>query len=907
MKVTYGGGLFSVLREIDEFGFKTVDLVGPPRRLIAGVLQTPLHETGVDRRRVTPVPSPMDWAHTPAPVGISQTTSALSALSAGFLVSEDPHRRLEVVPAAPLMHQASLVKHILEEENLRKVLIADEVGLGKTIEAGLIVKRLITDRPGTRVLYLAPARLVKNVGREFREKLDINARLWIAGAAGDARLEGDQVVIASIQKAVFAGNFETVLNSGPWDVLIVDECHHLSHWGLQGGGANRGYRLVRDLAAKLPADGRLILLSGTPHQGNQERFDGLLRLLSDDGKTIGQARGRVIFRTKEKVRDWHGAPLFPKREVRTPVVVQLGAEYEDWYRGIAQLYSRPSSSETAARAAAWAKGQALQWAASSIHAGLGFLVRLGIRRLDWKPGQPALDAALSALRPYRGGPANESVRDLYQRIVRQHRMIAQAGPDGEAEFDDIETEEDETWRPDPGFLSELVMTGCHLLKTDVSRFKWEQVAQLIDQAENEKVVLFAQPVETVTAVADFLKKRYGGEVSLIHGSQSEDERNASVADFVSADGPRFLVSSRAGGEGLNMQAARRIIHLDIPWNPMDMEQRIGRVHRFGSRRKILVDTVVAAGSREVDMYRVAREKLRLVASQMGAEEFDALFGRVMSLVPPEELEHILGSGAAGPLSDDASSRIAQLVSEGFRAWRSFEDSFKQQADAIAALNPGQANWEDLAAFLERFCSAKEGAQVKLTRFRHSGDEVDVEEHHDAAIVINGESFYCGEGTALPPEVDGKPVPRIGINTPHVNERLRSAFCNTEYASVGVLRREGLPGELVGHGPEPALFAVYLRQSILSERGASAELDVGFRIATLHQDGSYSPLDPVAAANLARQSLRAVRVKEWAPSVDLNSTASAIRSFERDMQRIDDEDIRLGRRYALWPLALLVFV
>src|SRR5262245_42716935 len=154
---------------------------------------------------------------------------------------------------------------------------------------------------------------------------------------------------------------------------------------------------------RMPADGRVLLMSGTPHQGSEARFRNLLRLLSDDGKDFRKAAGRVIYRTKDRVRDWRGKPLFPAREIRQPTVVQLGPAYERWYFGIGDLYDRPGGGSSQARAAGWAKGQALQWAASSVHAGLGFLSRLGIRRLNWNSRTPALANALAALRPYRGG------------------------------------------------------------------------------------------------------------------------------------------------------------------------------------------------------------------------------------------------------------------------------------------------------------------------------------------------------------------------------------------------------------------------------------------------------------------------------------------------------------------------
>lgn len=160
----------------------------------------------------------------------------------------------------------SVVRHVLDAPALKRVLIADEVGLGKTVEVGLLIQELLASNPRLRVLYLAPARLVRNVRRELA-RLQLPFRQWTANDR-DARLE-DQLVVASIHKAVHGANTEQVLNSGPWDIVIVDECHHLTDWEPGGGNPRDNYRLVRDLLAKLDADGRVLFLSGTPHQGHQ--------------------------------------------------------------------------------------------------------------------------------------------------------------------------------------------------------------------------------------------------------------------------------------------------------------------------------------------------------------------------------------------------------------------------------------------------------------------------------------------------------------------------------------------------------------------------------------------------------------------------------------------------------------
>ena len=174
---------------------------------------------------------------------LASTRRAQLALLAWFLLAEDRQRRLLVRDVAPLMHQLSLVEHVLDSPDLQRVLIGDEVGLGKTVEAGLIAQRLLLARPDLRVLYLSPARLVRNVVAEFR-RLGVDARRWVAGGDSDARIESDRVVVASIQKAVSETNAATLGRRRP--VGLADRRRVPSFIGLGAGrrSPNAGHRLT---------------------------------------------------------------------------------------------------------------------------------------------------------------------------------------------------------------------------------------------------------------------------------------------------------------------------------------------------------------------------------------------------------------------------------------------------------------------------------------------------------------------------------------------------------------------------------------------------------------------------------------------------------------------------------------
>ena len=335
---------------------------------------------------------------------------------------------------------------------------------------------------------------------------------------GDARLDSDRLVVASIHRAVFGDNRDLVLKSGPWDVVIIDECHHLSDWGEGGGKPNQSYKLAEALGDALVADGRLILLSGTPHQGSLNRFENLIRLLSDDRKDPSKAAGRVIYRTKDRVRDWRGRPLFPRREIRAPTVVEFGAEFHSWYQAIAAIYERPGATGSVARAAGWAKGQALQWAWSRISKRTWLPHAIGNAATRVDTGSAGAKQGPDGPSAVPGGSVDEPVSSLFSRIRKDIQ------PQIEALEDQEEVEEEEQWRPDESAMADVLEQGIRLLQQPAATAKWTALVPLLDAAAGEKVVLFAQPVETVGVVIRYLEQRYGKKPAVIVGNQSDDER-----------------------------------------------------------------------------------------------------------------------------------------------------------------------------------------------------------------------------------------------------------------------------------------------------------------------------------------------------------------------------------------------
>ena len=897
---------WAVLQRVDDYGIEALDLIRPTGRLwLDSEAAPPLSDQRVDANRVRPIPTPARLLDrlTEGETWRGASRRSLGRLVACFLLCEDPQRRLDAQPVVTLAHQASLVRHVLQEANLQRVLIADEVGLGKTIEAGLIVRELTESQPGSRILYLAPARLVRNVRQEF-DRLGLSFRIWVAGQDRDARLE-DSRVIASIHRASHPAHFQALVDAPPWDVLIVDECHHLSAWTPSGGAPVRKYKLVELLTTRLRPGARVVLLSGTPHQGHRDRFENLLRLLRDSQEDESLPAGRVIYRTKDDVRDWDGHPLFPRRQVNPPVLIDLGAGYRGWLRQIHHFFEfsagREPSEGARKRAADWRVGMALQWATSSVQAGLGFLVRQAIRA-GMNDKSPALSAAASALRPYRNGPADEPVRQLLERMAKD---IGRQLEQGDLEdLEEIEEDEDGRWHPDLGLLSDLLESGVELLRT-AGDAKWDRLRDVVlSQVGDEKVVLFAQPIETVTALAGYLQRTTGCTPALVMGNQEEEERARAIESFWRTDGPQFLISSRAGGEGLNLQVSRRLVHVDVPWNPMELEQRVGRVHRFRSRRTILVDTVVVKESREVDCYKIARERLADIARVMVSDDrFEELFSRVMALVPPDELQSILGRQPLAPFSHDDQRRLQELVKRGFEDWRSFDGRFKALQQRIRELDPGQASWQDVARFAQEHLGARPREGFSALSFRWNEGEV-VESSAEAQVFeIEGRAFACGDYGGMPiTGADGTRADQLGLNSPAVVQALRRLIIPDMPVGAAHLRwpdKAPLPGGLEGY---PFGVLAFMRQSVRIGPQGWVEAGVALRTWVVAAGGACIPVSGPEQATLVRTLLDAVvRLEpEVAPEL-MGAMRAEEERLVQELRRPSDKDREERVFHAVFPI------
>ena len=832
---TVGGGIFGQARWLAISDITPAD----PERLPAHIQVPNARVAQAEAVELAAPAAHLAAGHVPT---AADSLPHFRRLCAYWLQAENRQGQLDNIPVLPLRHQESLVEYLTRRETPRRMLIADEVGLGKTVEMGLLIERLQAADPDIRVLYVTLGGLVPNVADQFTnmgfDRLRSD-RFYIYGNRTldeaqypPTRLDGaDRRVVASLHRLAFGRDWETRLEGTKWDVVVVDECHRLRMYGAgEDTKAQKWFRVVeRILREHLAEEGRVYFLSGTPHQGNPEVFLNLAGLLfglqrgAPAHEQRRALRGRVIYRIKEGVLDWDGLPLFPKRDIRDPRFAAIPEEYNALLAEIAGYFDWLLL-EGAQRAIGFVKSNALQYAASSPRSGFAYLLRRYLRNFSREGNRNRMEGWAALLVPYRSRPANEGPASLLDYLIGAVREEEEEDPE-EADAGALTeavgpglagpTSEEEQRR-----LGQLLDRYAHLLKEADLRAKFRELDSLLNEAD-EPYVVFAQSVDTAYEIKHFLAEK-GIPFSIIVGGQDPADRKKEMEDFRRPGrlGRRVLVSSAAGGEGINLQIARRLIHFDLPWNPMVLEQRIGRVHRIGAINTVIVDTILLQGSLEADIYQRLLTRLTTIVGALAEDpnQRAQYFRRILAGIPLERLRELF-SGQRG--DDDA---IAEAVMAGKRAVEDVDNELQQHRVQLTMEDKGRATMEKLAQLLESADKIRRiRKEVTYTRikFDPTAQQFIAEEVPCPCYRINHGDGDAGidwvvfdrEAAARSAEITRNRTG--GINHPLINLALASLRTPTDAQdfhrlALGVrsYNREYL--ELLGAGEsEPVLLLVYM--------------------------------------------------------------------------------------------------
>jgi superfamily II DNA or RNA helicase len=751
----------------------------------------------------------------------------------------------------PLPHQIRALSRAISGDRVR-YLLADEVGLGKTVEAGLLMRELKLRGLVTRTLVVAPKGLVTQWVAEMRTHFSEDFRLLVPSdfsayrhiAPSDNLWRSHPQVICSMDAVkpidsrrgwsaaqVAAYNrerFEELIAAG-WDLVIVDEAHRL------GGSTDQvaRYKLGQGLAEAAPY---LLLLSATPHQGKTDAFHRLLSLIDTeafpDVGSVTQERVRpyVIRTEKRRAIDADGHPLFrPRRTQLTSVT------WEARHRAQAQLYDAVTQYVR----------QGYNQAVREKRHYIGFLMLLMqrlvtsstrairttlARRLEaldtpqeqltlfpmsvdeWvdMDGQEQLDTLLTTRLT-----ALQNERAEVQLLLDAARRCEQAGPDAKAE---------------------ALLDWMYRLRQE------EGDAEL-------KVLIFTEFVSTQEMLQQFLADR-GFTVVCLNGSMDMDERTRVQAVF--ATDVQILISTDAGGEGLNLQFCHVVINYDIPWNPMRLEQRIGRVDRIGQEHTVRAVNFVLQDSVEHRVREVLEEKLAIIFEEFGIDKtgdvldsaqagqiFDDLY--VEAILYPETLETSAESVATqfqeyvrearetvavlGVTDDLDPSEVQRLLSHPLPHWvermtvnylQAHGGKVEQYACAWDLTWPGGETLRNIVF------TAREAAQQPAARHLTLEDPVVRGLAMRLPRVVPGQPIPCIVLPNLPADVQGVwSLWRIALSTPDWSQqRMMALFLHDDGRTLLPTARfiwEQLladPPEILGHlYGEPAQAAfVQLREA-----------------------------------------------------------------------------------------------
>lgn len=518
----------------------------------------------------------------------------------------------------PLPHQLHVLNRAMETNNIRYIL-ADEVGLGKTIEAGMIIRELKSRGLVSRILVVCPTGLVTQWASEMQEKFHEKFQVILPSDYDTIRRltdnddvygQFDQVIspmdsIKPIEKhagwseeKVEKYNEEriyAIINSG-WDLIIIDEAHRVA--GSSGEVAR--YKLGNLLAQASPY---LLLLSATPHNGKTEPFLRLIRLLDADAfpnakSIVREQVAPFLIRTeKREAIDNNGNLLFKNRI--THLVTISWDERNNLQR---ELYEMVSSY------VAKTYNKALRNRKKNMC--LIFLLIIMQRMVTSSTAaiRQSLERRLNVLLEQR-----TCVGDLREEDLDELNIEDGVEDALEAISLDMELEIEE--------LKQIISLAKQAqFQNQDAKVEplLNEIDAILSEDRTQKVITFTEFVATQTYLQELLVNR-GYTVTILNGGMSIDERNAAMQEFKTSTS--IFISTDAGGEGLNLQFANIIINYDLPWNPMKIEQRCGRVDRIGQQRDVHIYNFIVGETVENRVREVLEEKLSVILKEMGVDKY----------------------------------------------------------------------------------------------------------------------------------------------------------------------------------------------------------------------------------------------------------------------------------------------
>ena len=601
---------------------------------------------------------------------------ALQAYTLGIAHEFDPYFGLSISRVDPLPHQLEAVYEYFMKLPSVRFLLADDAGAGKTIMAGLLIRELKLRGLVERMLIVCPANLTFQWQREMLEKFD---QQFVVMRGSDIHnqfgmnqwLERPQVITSldlAKRQDILPG-----LEQVHWDLVIIDEAHRMS--ASDESHKSLRYRLGEKLR---DSTDNILLMTATPHKGDPQNFTLFLQLLDQDvyadvtsiRKAMEQNHAPFYLRrVKEamvhfpELQDdgtWASRPVFTERIPRTADFTIEGDEL-DLYNEVTDFVKRQSM-------------RAYQLGDDRRARAVGFLMALYQRRL--------------------ASSTHAMVRSLENRVRRldtglqQARDLASQAPPDLPDMEDMEEMDDADRERLEQLLDAVTLAG----NADEVRREIEELEHLAERARaveddsneaklnklhtilheegffdnpEQRLLIFTEFRDTLNHILDRLKS-WGFSTGQIHGGMQAGTRDQPGTRLYTEQQFRegniqVLVATEAAGEGINLQCCNILFNYDIPWNPNRLEQRMGRIHRYGQQLDCLIFNFVATNTIEGRVLQRLLDKLKEIRDAL---DDDAVFNVVGEVLPAAQVERVLRDYYAGRLGEeDLEDRLLRDVDE----------------------------------------------------------------------------------------------------------------------------------------------------------------------------------------------------------------------------------------------------
>jgi len=556
----------------------------------------------------------------------------------------DPYLAIHTSLVDPLPHQISAVYGEMLPRQPLRFLLADDPGAGKTIMAGLLIKELMARSDLDRCLVVAPGSLVEQwqdeLGEKFSLEFDILTKDMIETSRSGNAFNDRNRLIARLD--VLARNEELqekLAASTEWDLIICDEAHRMSasYFGGEVKYTKR-YQLGQHLGRLCR---HLLLMTATPHNGKEEDFQLFMALLDGD-RFEGRFRDGVHYAdsadmmrrlTKEELLKFDGRPLFPERRAYT-VKYDLSPEEAALYSAVTEYVRNEMN-----RVQRFAETDGRK------RNNVGFALQILQRRLASSPAaiyqslkrrRERLENELAEARlSRRGGRADLGSEEVSDEVLKNMEEF------GQDEIDDLEdlistgattAETAEQLELEVETLKGLETMALEVLRSGKDT-KWTQLDRILDDdlmidsdGNRRKLIIFTEPKDTLYYLTEKVRARLGrpDAVEVIHGGVTREERRKVVERFMQDRDMLVLIANDAAGEGVNLQRGHLMVNYDLPWNPNKIEQRFGRIHRIGQMEVCHLWNLVAADTREGEVYARLLDKLEAAREALGGRVYDVL-------------------------------------------------------------------------------------------------------------------------------------------------------------------------------------------------------------------------------------------------------------------------------------------